>query len=103
MRTTETRRLRLIVASDRDVAELHHAADVGGVEHVDVMEASVCGGVLPRVLRRCRCQNGFRRGRIGHRSWTPMKLGIRRTRRSLGGARAVRKQTSFGRDGSGRY
>jgi len=39
-RTTETRWLQLIVASDRDVAELHHAADVGGVENVDVVEAS---------------------------------------------------------------
>lgn len=40
VRTTETRWLQLIVASDRDIAELHHAADVGGVEHVDVVEAS---------------------------------------------------------------
>ena len=40
VRTTETRRLQLIVASDRDVAELHQAADIGGVERVDVVEAS---------------------------------------------------------------
>jgi len=40
VRTTETRWLQLIVASDRDVTELHHAADVGGVEHVEVVEAS---------------------------------------------------------------
>lgn len=39
-RTSETRRLQLIVASDRDLAELHQAADVGGVEHVEVVEAS---------------------------------------------------------------
>ena len=32
--------MQLIVASDRGVAELHHAADIGGVEHVDVAEAS---------------------------------------------------------------
>jgi two-component system chemotaxis sensor kinase CheA len=40
VRTTETRCLQLIVASDRDVAELHHAANVAGVEHIDVVEAS---------------------------------------------------------------
>ncbi|MCE9553817.1 MAG: chemotaxis protein CheA [Planctomycetes bacterium] len=39
VRTTETRRLQLIVASDRDVTELHHAADIGGVEHVGVVES----------------------------------------------------------------
>lgn len=40
VRTTETRWLQLVVVSDRDVAELHHAADVGGVAHVDVVEAN---------------------------------------------------------------
>lgn len=38
-RTAETRCLQLIVKSDRDAAEVHQAVDIGGVEHVDVVEA----------------------------------------------------------------